>query len=243
MIKFREHTWDENIWRSVVDHDEYRLGGLKLLPEDVVLDIGAHIGSFAYLALDRGAGRVVAVEPDPDNFNYLRHNLQDVCRAAHRTVLVSGAAWSMPGKVHYAGVGVNTGGGTTLGCTGVPVAAFPFPELLEWAASMADSGKIRLLKLDCEGAEWPLLMSALETSDQLDRVEAIVGEYHYLHNLLEWPEAAKGLGFPDTGKPSKVVCDYSYLITLLKEAGFQVETDTSPIGRFRAWRIGREPWA
>jgi hypothetical protein len=35
-------------------------------------------------------------------------------------------------------------------------------------------GRVRLLKLDCEGAEWPLL----ERATQWQRVEAICGEYH-----------------------------------------------------------------
>jgi hypothetical protein len=33
---------------------------------------------------------------------------------------------------------------------------------------------VRLLKMDCEGSEWPLLY----TSSELDRVQAVCGEYH-----------------------------------------------------------------
>jgi hypothetical protein len=33
-------------------------------PGDIVLDCGAHVGTFAHLALQRGAAKVVAIEPD-----------------------------------------------------------------------------------------------------------------------------------------------------------------------------------
>ena len=39
-----------------------------------VLDIGGHIGSFTNWALDQGAGKVVAYEPERDNFRMLRIN-------------------------------------------------------------------------------------------------------------------------------------------------------------------------
>jgi hypothetical protein len=41
----------------------------------VILDIGAHIGVFARLALDSGAKRVIAVEPEPTNAALCRANL------------------------------------------------------------------------------------------------------------------------------------------------------------------------
>lgn len=43
---------------------------------DVALDLGAHIGAASRLMLARGAAKVVAVEPDPDNVAVLRRNLE-----------------------------------------------------------------------------------------------------------------------------------------------------------------------
>jgi len=44
-------------------------------PLDVVVDIGAHVGTFAIQASQRGA-RVYAVEPSPENAEALRHNIE-----------------------------------------------------------------------------------------------------------------------------------------------------------------------
>ena len=60
---FAEHAWlGETNETEVVQAD------------DVVLDIGAHVGVFATQALERGAAIVVVVEPDPLNVACLRRN-------------------------------------------------------------------------------------------------------------------------------------------------------------------------
>jgi len=41
---------------------------------DIVLDCGANIGVFTRVALDAGAGKVVAIEPAPENIECLRRN-------------------------------------------------------------------------------------------------------------------------------------------------------------------------
>lgn len=49
---------------------------LPVEPGDVLLDLGAHIGATSRLALERGAAKVIAVEPDPANVAVLRRNLE-----------------------------------------------------------------------------------------------------------------------------------------------------------------------
>jgi hypothetical protein len=53
----------------------------------------------------------------------------------------------------------------------VPVV--PFDELIDRATD-GGARRVRLLKLDCEASEWPILL----TSRRLDRIDAICGEYH-----------------------------------------------------------------
>src|SRR5262245_51828356 len=48
----------------------YTPPGLELRPEDTVVDIGANIGAFAVYAAQRTRGRVLAIEPHPDNADY-----------------------------------------------------------------------------------------------------------------------------------------------------------------------------
>lgn len=59
-------------------------------PGDVVLDLGAHIGSFALAAAARGC-RVIAVEASPDNANLIRESIRvnqwsDRCQVIHAAV-------------------------------------------------------------------------------------------------------------------------------------------------------------
>lgn len=227
-LMFRPHTWDENIWKSVVDHNEYELTK-RFSTEDVILDIGAHIGSFAYAILDRGAGKVFCIEPDPDNFLYLRHNLHFACQAMNRSVCIAAACWRSDGffpLVHYGAVGANTGGGTTLGSDGVATAALSLDALATLAVSSSANGRIRLVKLDCEASEWPILY----TAHVYDFVDAFVGEYHCVDRerfpLLEetWNCTPEGLE------------------RFFRNLGYEFSsTDTgNSMGKFRAWLPGRE---
>ena len=61
--KFRKDTLDESIFNQVVNVNEYHLP-LAFEPDDIVIDIGAHIGSFAQAVVSRGCRRVYCIEPD-----------------------------------------------------------------------------------------------------------------------------------------------------------------------------------
>jgi FkbM family methyltransferase len=55
--------------RDIYENPEHRVN-----KGDVVLDCGAAVGVFVRTALSRGAGRVVAIEPSPNNVECLRRN-------------------------------------------------------------------------------------------------------------------------------------------------------------------------
>ena len=233
-LYFRSGTWDENIWLSVARDDEYGLPA-RLDAADVVLDVGAHIGAFSYLALDRGAGLVIAVEPDTDNANSWRHNLHTVCRAEGRSILITAAAWrsdlprDAPGVLCYAPVGGNTGGGNTLGEDGHPVRAVPLDRLIELAAALAPTGRVRLVKLDCEGAEWPCLL----TCRRHDLVDEWTGEFHTIADPTAWPASVRVAGHERY--------DWHLLEAIFEVMGLDYRVDTSAtLGKFRAWRARAE---
>ena len=74
-MRIRPGTWDSIIVKQVLVDNEYGL------PADMsgltVLDIGAHIGSFAVACMRRYAKRVVCYEPDPENFVLLETNTRE----------------------------------------------------------------------------------------------------------------------------------------------------------------------
>ncbi|MFQ3591698.1 MAG: FkbM family methyltransferase [Gemmataceae bacterium] len=205
--RFRPNTLDARLFRHVVIQDEYRLP--RLNREDVCLDIGAHIGSFALAAVRRGAGKVVCVEPEPGNLALLRHNL-----APYPQVQIHAAAvWPRAGQLHlYNPLDPrNTGAGQVLLQSvehSIAVPAIALDDLLR------ELGPVRLLKLDCEGAEWPLL----EEATQWEQVQAICGEYH-LPPLV----------------PRHRLADPERLRQRLSELGFRVQLTTAPGSK---WSVG-----
>ena len=176
------------IWNDIVNINEYRLPEL-FNPQDVIIDIGGHCGIFAWACLARGAGRVVSVEPAPENYARLCHNL---IRFGSRSSRVPAAAWSEAGElqIEQKDGARHTGGWSAMGTvSGVRVAAVSFEQLVESAASYSGRN-IRLVKLDCEGSEWTLLKSF----KRWDLVDAWCAEYHntkhaeaerYLRSTLE----------------------------------------------------------
>lgn len=201
--RLRPGTLDARLFRHVAIDDEYRLPR-RFAPDDVVLDVGAHTGSFALAALRRGAGRVICCEPEPDNADLLTANLAPFARAEVRRV----AVWDSGGALRLAHSADrrNTGAAQVAAC-GVEVESVAFDDLV------AEAGRVRLVKLDCEGAEWPILLGSRRWAD----VEAVCGEYH-LPPLIEPPA---GLPGPTT----------DLLVATLERHGFRVELAAAPGSR------------
>ena len=61
-FRFREGTFDDWVFRSVVEENEYSLPE-RFEPDDVILDVGMHIGSFCHAAALRGAVESSASRP------------------------------------------------------------------------------------------------------------------------------------------------------------------------------------
>ncbi len=218
---FRPRTWDEGIWQAVAGANEYGLPE-RFERGSTVIDVGAHIGAFTYAALHRGAALVVAVEPEAENARVWQHNLHRACKAADRSVLVTAACWRSdrtgPQWVRMTGVGENTGGSHCFDTDGIPVRAIGLDALIELALAL-NPGRIHLLKLDCEGSEWPVLF----TSSRLHLIDEIVGEFHPNHAASIWDGPAA----------------IAELLAHLSGEEFSTEhtvTDPRGLGLFHAWR-------
>ncbi len=173
--RLRPGTIDRRLFREVVVQNQYRLPR-RFRHTDIVLDVGGHVGSFAYAVLRRGAGSVWCCEPSATNFRLLQHNLYPY---RDRVRLLYGAVWRSDASATHLGLhnpdsDANTG---AVQVTDAPasrrVAAVPFDELID-RATEGGARRVRLLKLDCEASEWPILL----TSRRLGRIDAICGEYH-----------------------------------------------------------------
>jgi FkbM family methyltransferase len=174
-VSFRRGTQDEWVYQSVYADNEYSLPE-SFAPEDVIVDVGSNVGAFAWACLERGAGRLVCFEANLDNARQLVQNLvlgNQRAEVNHLAVWRSDRSdgWLRVSEARSIKNGLlETGGHTvvqgmgfeTVGCTGLD--------------SVLDRlGPVRLLKLDAEGAEFPILF----TAKQLELVQEIVGEFHH----------------------------------------------------------------
>lgn len=191
-MRVEHDTFDQVIWKEVVEDDYYGVGRLRL-GEGRVVDVGAHRGYFAYAVrrVDPDA-RVICVEPEPGNLEVLRFNARRVGGVA----IVDQPVWYGAESVWLYGTtppeGVPRRAGAARAFTdpsgdaggraawaqerGVfayraeaPLRTVTVEEVLDHY----DWQEYDVLKLDCEGAEH----SILEGMDA-SRCRQVVGEFH-----------------------------------------------------------------
>ena len=228
--RFRNGTLDNAIFNGVVVFNEYRLPA-RFAPGDIVIDVGAHIGSFAHAVLSRGCENVTCVEADRTNCEIAAENLRPDIENG-RVQLVRGAAWRSdrntdelyfdgyhPFPKSFTGMEgiLNTGNGSVVWGSGEPVAKIAFDEIVDRATNYGER-PVRLLKLDCEGAEWPILL----TSQRLGLIREICGEFHeiggqFLEISEDRPAKQPIFSFANVEKFTIDV-----LVDTLSDAGFTV---------------------
>lgn len=195
-ITIRHKSPDILILDEVFSQQEYRL------PEEVgsriadregplrVADVGANIGLFGAWILGRFPdAEILALEPDPANAEVHRTTIEQNGRAATWR-LIEAAAMTSPGKIRFSVGAWATSHVSRTGESGIEVEAVDVFPLLAGTD---------LVKIDIEGAEWPILQDP-----RFGELEAtgLVLEYH--------PEGSPGADPARTAQ------------TLLTNAGFVV---------------------
>lgn len=162
------------IKETCLDRD-YEVYGTPLQPGWTVLDIGAALGDFAISAARRFPSMEVhAVEPFPESFALLQAN-RDLNQVQnlhlHPLAISAGAAELL----------LETGSGSAVRHSTAQAAATS-QQLRVQSRSLGHLlqelglARVDLLKMDCEGAEYDILLHA--ESDTLQRIQRIVMEYH-----------------------------------------------------------------
>lgn len=216
----RVNTNDEKVVENVLVRNEYRLPE-AFHPEDVIVDIGAHIGSFARACLARGAREVHSYEPHPENYQHL---LRNVARYAYRRAKPFDRAVT-PGDRGMVALkldATNTGGHSVVygEGEGTYVPATPIRTVLERARNAAPNGRIRLLKLDCEGSEYDLLYGM--QSGDFDTIDEITGEIHSFGE--EYGRTVETEGLAEGRTEGRTERTREALIEYLGGFGYTVET-------------------
>jgi len=228
--KFRDGTLDQAIFNGVVVFNEYRLPD-HFEAGDIIIDVGAHIGSFAHAALSRGCENVYAIEPDSQNFEIASQHLRSYIEKG-LVKLVNAAAWRSdenndelrfdgyhPFPNSYLGMKgiINTGNGSVIWPDGKPVAKVAFDDIVDLVTNEGEK-HVRLIKLDCEGSEWPILF----TSQRLNLIDEICGEFHELGGPFFEIGENRGGKSPIFSEDKEVKYTIDVLVNYLNAAGFEV---------------------
>lgn len=166
--KVIKETWVENVYQISAD-DFWDTG--------IFIDIGANIGSVCIWAAslndDREKGKpkieVIAYEPEPHNLEYLYQNI-DENKVSNRIKVHEKAIWTDDGKMQI----YNRGGNSSLSGTGDDSTEVKVITLEEVFTDNQIEG-CDVLKMDIEGAEYPIMSSASE--ETLKRIKYLTLEF------------------------------------------------------------------
>lgn len=161
---------DSHMTFTCVNEHQYEPRGFEIRAGDTVVDIGAHIGSFALLASAQGA-RMIACEPSPENFkmlseNILRNHTENITTLQQCVAGASGTRKLFLDTQNAARNGLYGAGHF------VSVPAITLTELFR----QHDVTQCDFLKIDCEGAEYEIMEST--PPETLARIQKIAMEYH-----------------------------------------------------------------
>jgi FkbM family methyltransferase len=168
---------DAWIVKEVYLDGDYERYGVALQPGWTVLDIGACLGGFAVFAAQRAPGIIVhAFEPAPDSYRLLRQNIelnQVVNVTAHplAAAAISGplTLYTFAGHAEQNSLTPSRGRGAS---TAVTVESLALADLFD----RLELARCDFLKIDCEGAEFDILLNA--PPELFGRVRHICMEYH-----------------------------------------------------------------
>ena len=178
---------------EVLSQDAYRLGSIDWASAGpaIVLDIGAHVGTFACaLAQRAGQARVLCVEPSLVTSEWLARNLEannlsgrvTIVRAAVAGTDGEGTLWES-GDASVLSSTIESGGSP------VPVKTLSLESLVSKAG-----GPPEVVKIDCEGGEYDAILSSPDWC--WERVRYLFLEHHPVdgHHFDELVDRLRRLG-------------------------------------------------
>lgn len=155
---------------EVIIFKQYKM--CRIHPDDIIIDIGAHIGGYTILASHSApAGKVYSFEPLNDSFRILEKNVM-LNKKNNIKIFKQGVGKENKKTFFYVNE-LNLAESSLYKATPkkIKVEITTLPKIFK-------DNKIKrcnILKLDCEGAEYDILFSSKKMLDKIDR---IILEYH-----------------------------------------------------------------
>jgi FkbM family methyltransferase len=167
-------------------HEDEILDQFDPKPRDTVVDVGAHIGLYTLIAAKRvgPSGKVIAIEPDPENCNLLKRNVE--LNRLTNVITLECAAFSSNSKLKLYLPGKERGF-TKLGTIMTNRAVTEnFLEIdaatLDHLMVMQGIAQVNWIKIDVEGAELEVLKGATLTLSASKDIALLV-EIHNVNNM------------------------------------------------------------
>ncbi|OYY92907.1 MAG: hypothetical protein B7Y41_14225 [Hydrogenophilales bacterium 28-61-23] len=202
-LKCRPDTSDLGVFDQIFIKREYECLD-DVVDPGLIIDCGGNVGySSAYFLTRFRQARLIAVEPDPDNFKILKENLNPY---GDRFEALCSGIWSHP--------------------AGLVLSEEEFGDGREWARTVREArdgeeaamtavdigslldnsgfDRISILKIDIEGAETVVFGSNFEL--WINRVDNLVIELHSDECRSVFMNAIDGLGFKLTHSGELTVC-------------------------------------
>lgn len=167
---------------------EYQREPVVIRSGDVVLDAGAHLGTFTRTALRKGARIVVAVEPEPTNAACFGRTFESEIQQG-RVILVEAALWDSPGTLTLNWSDEDSETGSVLpegmGARSAQVRATTIDETL----GALNLDRLDFVKMDIEGAERHALRGARQTMARFGP-RMVLCTYHMWDDFVVLPKIA-----------------------------------------------------
>ncbi len=176
-------TW--LVWEIDVD-EAYRGHADTILPGDIVVDAGAHVGVFTRWALKQGAERVIAIEPNPDNIICLERNFAEDITAGKVTIVKAGI-WDEEGDLELKIHDHITSRSTLMGMSDVSHSITVPVRPLDAVLDELGVDRVDFIKMDIEGAERRALEGARKTIEH-SRPRMALCTYHEKDDPVTVPE-------------------------------------------------------
>ena len=183
-LKIRNHSTDLMALTNVWIVREYENEKIKINDNDIIIDVGAHIGLFSLFASQFCKnGKIFSYEPISENFNLLKSNI--ILNDCKNIFPFQFGVSEKSSKIKIflnddqSGHSIMSNSGSSRMVDSI---------LLKEVFDLNKIPICNLLKLDCEGAEYEIINSLPEV--YLEKIEKIVIEYHFADSK---PELSRNL--------------------------------------------------
>lgn len=167
----RSGSADVMVFEQVFLFDDYKIG-IKMQPQ-FIIDAGAHIGlASLYFSMQYPGAQIICLEPQPDNFNLLKHNTNKF----PQIIPLNCALWHYSGKIYLENPDANTWAfRVSEQKSAIAVATVDVKSILDQYGQT----KVNLLKIDIEGSEKALFENRPTWTGHVDYL--VIETHDHIH--------------------------------------------------------------